>query len=603
MLFTYGKRLAIKRKGDLLEISAEINNLVEKGTFTFEEQVSLNKLQNKLDKIYEEKAKGAFIRSRKQWLEMGEKNSKYFFNLEKRRVEVNAIKKMKIGGVICEDKKLIASHITEFFGNLYKSDSNVIDPFPILNSITLERTVSNDFNLICSKNISLEEVKEAINKLKNNKSPGTDGLTSELYKTFHDHLSTFLLAVYEESFVNGCLPSSMREGVITLVPKSHKDTLVVDNWRPITLLNNDYKILASILAERLKYGLDDLIDECQSGFIKGHHISNNIRLVLDLIDYRDLVLDPALIMFLDFQKAFDTVSHNFILSVLQYFDFNNYFINAVKTLYVRGNSCVKLLSGTTPKFSIHRGIRQGCPVSPFLFLLVTQILYLMVNQNKVFKGIRIHDKEIKISQYADDTTLFLKDQSEVPKALEIIKDFSQVSGLSVNISKCEILSLKNLDKTSICGIQLKDVINYLGVKISINSNMVLAEINLNPIKDMIRKKFNSWLARDLSLAGRVLLSKAEGLSRVSYLFSVMDCPKSSCAFLDKLLYNFIWKNKSHKVKKEVLRNNISDGGLEVIDFTLFNHVLKVNWLKRFVKKTDSIWNTIPNFIFKKIGGI
>lgn len=110
---------------------------------------------------------------------------------------------------------------------------------------------------------------------------------------------------------------------------------MVDNWRPITLLNNDYKMLASILAERLKYGLDDLIDECQSGFIKGRHISNNIRLVLDLIDYRDLVLDPALIMFLDFQKAFDTVSHNFILCVLQYFDFNNYFINAVKTLYVR----------------------------------------------------------------------------------------------------------------------------------------------------------------------------------------------------------------------------------------------------------------------------
>ncbi len=96
------------------------------------------------------------------------------------------------------------------FGKLYKSDSNVIDPFPIFNYITLERTVSNDFNLICSKNISLDEVKEAINNLKNNKSPGSDGLTSELYKTFRDHLSKFLLAVYEEIFANGCLPPSMR---------------------------------------------------------------------------------------------------------------------------------------------------------------------------------------------------------------------------------------------------------------------------------------------------------------------------------------------------------------------------------------------------------
>lgn len=249
-----------------------------------------------------------------------------------------------------------------------------------------------------------------------------------------------------------------------------------------------------------------------------------------MIDFHDLVLDPALIMFLGFQKAFDSVTHNFILSVLHYFDFNNDFINAVKTLYVRGNICVKLISGTTPKFSIYRGIRQGCPVSPFLFLLVTQILRLMVNQNNVFKGIRIHDKEIKISQYADDTTIFLKDQSDVLKAMEIIKDFSQVYGLSLNISKCEIMSLKNINKTAICGIQLKDVINYFGVKISLNSNVVLSELILSPIKDMIRKKFISWLEGDLSLTGRVLLSKEQGLSRVSYLFSVMGCPKSSCVY-------------------------------------------------------------------------
>lgn len=87
-------------------------------------------------------------------------------------------------------------------------------------------------------------------------------------------------------------------------------------------------------------------------------------------------------MFLDFQKTFDIVSHNFIFSVLHHFEFNNYFINAVKTLYARGNSCIRLASGTTPTFLIQSGIRQGCPVSPFLsFLLVTQILCSMVKQN------------------------------------------------------------------------------------------------------------------------------------------------------------------------------------------------------------------------------
>ncbi|KAF7647571.1 hypothetical protein LDENG_00170230, partial [Lucifuga dentata] len=168
-------------------------------------------------------------------------------------------------------------------------------------------TIAEDYNTVCCGNLTVEEIRHGISQLKSNKSPGNDGLTSEFYKTFSQEIELLLLAVFKESLEQGELSTSMKQGIITLIPKQDKDTLSIDNWRPITLLNNDYKILALILAKHLKYGLHRLIDDCQSGFMKDRNISNNIRLVSDLIDYSELLEGDPVILFLDFHKAFDSV--------------------------------------------------------------------------------------------------------------------------------------------------------------------------------------------------------------------------------------------------------------------------------------------------------
>lgn len=171
------------------------------------------------------------------------------------------------------------------------------------------KKASDNIKKECDESLSIDEINWAINNLKRNKSPGNDGLTSEFYQKFSIETSKFLLSVYNESIIKEELPHSMKQGLITLIPKPKKDVLLIDNWCGITLLNNDYKILAFIMAKRLKTGLNEIIHESQSGFMPGRHISNNIRLVLDLIDYNELIPDDPLILFLDFQKAFDTVSH------------------------------------------------------------------------------------------------------------------------------------------------------------------------------------------------------------------------------------------------------------------------------------------------------
>ncbi len=154
--------------------------------------------------------------------------------------------------------------------------------------------------------------------------------------------------------------------MITLIPKPNKDQLYLENWRPVSLLNNDTKMYSHIFAERLNFFLNIIIDKEQSVFLKGRYIGNNIRLILDLIDYRHFISDDSLILFIDFYKAFDTIEHYIMFKVIAFFGFGMFFQKAIQTLYNGCNSSVQLTHGTCPRFNMSRGIRQGCPISPLL---------------------------------------------------------------------------------------------------------------------------------------------------------------------------------------------------------------------------------------------
>lgn len=325
---------------------------------------------------------------------------------------------------------------------------------------------------------------DAINHLKHNKSPGNDGISSEFYKNNSELLAPFLLKVFSERIAKSTLLTSMTQGVICLIPKLEKDLLLIDNWRPISLLNNDYKLFAIVFAKRFKSVLDSIIDENKSGFMSNRHISNNITLVFDLIDYSELISEDSFILFLDFYKAFDTVEHPFIFYCLERFGFGTSFCNAMKTLYANGNSSMKLSDGTTQRFCLERGIRQGCPVSVYLFLIVAHVFCHFIKSNNL-EGISITGRNIILSQLADDTTLFLKNNLQVKPAIKAIEGFSKASGLCLNLNKCESFALKkNCDVTSINDIPVKEKVSYLGILVT-KDQQDRYNLNFSP---MIKKK-------------------------------------------------------------------------------------------------------------------
>lgn len=164
------------------------------------------------------------------------------------------------------------------------------------------------------------------------------------------------------------------------------------------------------------------------------------------------------------------------------------------------------------------------------------------------------------------------------------------------------MSIKNCASPSICNIPVKESATYLGIQICKDKEM-RCRSNYNPIIDKTQKKFNFWLLRNLSLRGRVLLSKAEGISRLSYVAQFLFVDKSTCKMIDVMLLRFLWKNKSHYIRKSVVLNSYKKGGLDFIDFNSLSNTLKMNWLKRFLHNQSSIWNVIPRYIFAQLGGI
>ena len=269
----------------------------------------------------------------------------------------------------------------------------------------------------------MEELKDALASFADNKSPGEDGFTKEFYQTFFDLIGKDLLNSY-----HGSLSISQKRGTITLIPKSDINLTDLKNWHPIFLLNVDYKLLSKVLAKRMEQLLPKLIHADKTGFISGRYIGQNIRLLSDKMEFSDTKKFQGIFLFVDFEKTFDTLEWNFILKTSEAFNFGDNFKKWVSVLYHDEQSSVMNGGYMTNYFKISRGVRQGCLLSPCLFILAVELLALKIRQNP-------NDQEVNISQFADDTTIITSNVDFLKSHLQVIDWFGTVSGLKLKKKK------------------------------------------------------------------------------------------------------------------------------------------------------------------------
>ena len=360
--------------------------------------------------------------------------------------------------------------------------------------------------------------------MKLNKTPGGDGLTVEFYREFWEDLQDLVLESLNVGFEKGHLSYTQSKGIITLLYKKG-DKEDIGNWRPITLLNVDYKLAAMVLANRLQKVLSLLIDEDQVGYIKGRNGSYNAKIIQDIIDYAKFEKVDGCLLFVDFYKAFDTLEWNFIDECLESYGFNEMFRKWVSVLYTQISNSVILNGCFTDTIFPTRGIRQGCPLSALLFILSIEVVSNKIRGDNYIKGICIGEqsKEIKIGQLADDMTLFVENIISGNKALDHIKDFGNCSGVTLNKDKTQTMWLgKEKPVNMICGIPwAENYVKALGIFFSKNESLS-CELNWSKEKiDKIEKILNICKQRNLTYKGKVIILKTQILSKPVYTAQII----------------------------------------------------------------------------------
>ena len=260
----------------------------------------------------------------------------------------------------------------------------------------------------------------------------------------------------------------------------------------------------------------------------------------------------------------------------------------------------------TEYFKITRGVRQGCPLSPSLFILTVELLALKIRQSPNCRGIRLpNDKEARISQFADDTTIITSSSDSLKSHLQTIEVFGSISGLKLNRKKTKAMWLGSMKHNTGKILEFKSTrepVKVLGIFLSYNQDKNIEENFLKRIRKM-KTKLNLWLSRDLTLYGKSLLAKTLGVSQLVYAASLLSVPNAVIKIVQTQLFSLLWKNKKDKIKRAVIYQPLVEGGLNFINFDTMVKSFRLAWISRLLGDTDDSWKVIPNFYFSDYGGL
>ena len=564
--------------------------------------------KNKLDSIYEEKIRGIKIRSRCDWYEYGEKSSKFFLNLEKFHAVQSQVRSILIDKNEINDQNEINNHLLKFYKDLFseniKTEPKCLEDY--LNKIPIPK-LSNNQKDLCEGIITEKELFAALKSMDNNKSPGNDGLTKEFYITFWSEIKKPLLASIHASFLRQELSTSQRQAIIKLTEKRDRDKRLIKNWRPISLLNTDLKLITKALASRLKKVLPFLISPNQTAYVENRFIGESGRLISDILETTTILKKEGFLVTIDIEKAFDSINHDFLLTCLKKYGFGIQFISWIKTLLTNRESCVINGGKTTKYFKLERGTRQGDPISAYLFILALEIFFIIAKNNTNINGLELFNYKFLYTAYADDTTFFVKNKKSIAEIINILNKFSCFSGLKPNKSKCEIVGIGSLNgvKVALCGMKSVNLnietIKILGTHFSYNKELQ-QEKNFFTHITKIQSVLNIWRMRDLSIEGKITVFKSLAISKIIHLTLVTTTNNSIINQLEKIQKDFIWNKKSPKIRHNTLRSSYENGGLKSVDIKTKIASLQCSWIRRLYDDKFHEWKIIPSNLIQKYLG-
>ncbi|KAL0300290.1 UNVERIFIED_CONTAM: hypothetical protein Scaly_3051900 [Sesamum calycinum] len=488
-------------------------------------------------------------------------------------MEVNMLKqRAKLAWLKGEGTAVTAEFVNYFkklFGGSHRHSQNLeyLQPFA-------KHLISEEEATQITAPVQRHEIKDALFDINEDSAPGPDGFSSSFFKATWAVIGEDVCRAIMEFFNHGRLLKQLNATLLTLIPKVQMPTKVGD-FRPISCCNVIYKIITKIMVKRMQFVLEKLIDNCQNAFVPGRSISDNVLLAQELLSgYNQKKLPPRCTIKVDLQKAYDMVDWDYLLAVLRLFRFPNRFIAWVEQCITTASFSISLNGTIHGFFTSTRGLRQGDPISPYLFVLVMESLHLLIKHKIQNDDIFQHHwrcKELGIINlcFADDLLLFCKADIHSATVLhDILQNFGVLSGLHANAQKSQVLFSKSATQVqqqiqSIFGFPQGTLpVRYLGVPL-ITSKLSLADCA--PLILKIEARIAGWNQLNLTYAGRTQLIKSVLSSIHQYWCSVFILPKGVIKTIDAKLRNFLWRGGTER------------GGY------------KVAWEQILEKKHDSIW--------------
>ena len=567
-------------------LTTQINQTMETTTYN---PFQIEALYTQLHTLQHTLSYGTIIRCRERLILNGEKPTRFFFQKEQSMQRKKHITSLyDTSNVLQTETQPILQTLRSFYQTLYtKKPTSIVKQTELLSQLTA--TVPPALALALDCPITEGELYTTITQMATNKSPGIDGIPIEFYTAFWPLLKDDIVKLANLIYLNQLSPNyTQRTAVITLIHKADERELL-KNWRPISLLCADYKLISKTLTNRLHPILEHVIHSDQNCSVRGRSIFSNIYLIRDIITHTQRNNQTAYLISLDFQKAFDTIDHQYMLNTLAAFKFGPIFINYIKNIYTRVTSTVINNGYMTPDISIDRGIRQGCPLSLPLYCIVAETIANAIRRNPRIRGIHVPGltRPVVLSQYADDTTTFTTTPTSIDALYTAFDHYDQATGCKLNPDKIKGLIIgKNQTPPS----TVHDVtwVNAEGMKVLgivfFDDFLTLQNFNWNKVLRKLKTGLDKLRCRGLSLKGKVTILNTTALSKIWFLSSVIHIPAWALKTLQSYIFAFLWDHKAvHPIKRDTIYLPVARGGLGLLHPTLQNEALR---LKVFLQITD-----------------
>ena len=546
----------------------------------------INNVKKKIEEIRDELAEGIKVRSRITNLQNDEKLSKFVIAKQQEfmaRKLITCLKDEK--GNKLQSSASINNYVKSFYSNLYNCspvNNEMQEKFLSFLKSKLDDIDREELN----KDFSKGEILKIIRSFNKNRTPGIDGLPVEFYLENWDIIGDDFTSLVKFIMENKCISVSQRKGVITLIHKGGEEK-ELKNWRPISLLCVDYKIISKLLANRMKEVLDKVIGDSQFCCIPGRSIVHCNMLIRDVIYYVNSRGTNAAFLKLDWHKAFDLVNTEFLFKSMKCLGFGDEFVTKVSMLYNQIESAMCINNNITSFFPIKRSVRQGCPLSMMLYAIYQESFFLAIKENVNVKPLVLPDHTIlKSVGYADDNNIIITSEDSLKEVDNIVKDFELATNSKINRNeKSRIYSMGGWkdkrdwplqwvkqDTTSLFTLGIHHCNDY---KETLKNNW---ELVINKIDNHVKVLH----ARKLNLFQRTSYANTCILAKIWYITHVYPLTQSYGIRVERLVFRYIWCGRYEPIKRSTMNRSRTEGGLSVFDVRAKANAIIVNTLLKTV---------------------